>query len=141
MILPVVGFLLFHAPRVVLAMTAIWLPGLGLGIALVAWLGWLIVPFLAADLVLLAVVRWIEGDTPLPLGLTDAALHGGLIVISWWLYHHVAGGSRWLDDPRSATIFLLLVPGVIAALLTACCETLRRGTGCKLAFDSRWSPC
>ncbi len=102
---------------------AIWLPGLGLGIALVAWLGWLIVPFLAADLVLLAVVRWIEGDTPLPLGLTDAALHSSQIGLSWWLYHHVARGSRWLDDPRSATLFLLLVPGLLA-LLTACLQAL-----------------
>jgi PAS domain S-box-containing protein len=124
LLLAVGGFLLFHFTWWYQGDgDGIWLPGLGLGIALVAWLGWLIVPFLVADLVLLAIIRGIAQLTPLPLGLADAALYGGQIGISWWLYHRVARGSRWLDDPPSATVFLLLVPGLLA-LIAACLQAL-----------------
>lgn len=124
-IFPIIGFLFFLAAWYFQGENAgIWLPGLGLGIVLVAWLGWRIFPFLAAGLVLLVVRDWLaQRGPPVLLGLTDAALHIGQIGLSWWLYHHVARGSRWLDDPRSATIFLLLVPGLLA-LSTACLQAL-----------------
>lgn len=92
----------------------LWLPGLGLGIALVSWLGWRILPLCAIALLL---ARWQthrEGEGMLVLA--DVVLHSLLIGISWWLYHDVAQGSRWLDDPHSATIFLMVVPGALAAL-------------------------
>ena len=75
----------------------VWLPGLGLGIALAAWLGWRFLPFLAADLLVLAVFH--------RLNFLDVFLHAALIGSAWWLYTRVALGSRWLDDPRSATLF------------------------------------
>src|SRR5207247_2528072 len=42
---------------------------------------------------------------------------------SWYLYRHVAKGSRWLEEPRSATVFLLLVAGAVA-WFTACLHAL-----------------
>jgi PAS domain S-box-containing protein len=93
--------------------TGYWLPGLGLGIALVSWLGWRILPVLSLVLLL---VRSLTHANPRPaIILGDTVLHTLQIGISWWLYHHVARGSRWLDDPRSATIFLILVPGGLSA--------------------------
>src|SRR5690242_12772452 len=85
-----------------------WLPGLGLGIVLLAWLGWRILPVLALEVLL---ARWLNpphADASLMLILRDTLLHTLTIAVSWWLYHEIAGGSRWLDDPRSATIFLIL---------------------------------
>lgn len=92
----------------------LWLPGLGLGIALVAWLGFQVVPALA--LALLG-ARWMaSGNAGFGVVVADAVLHTLQISLSWWIYHRIARGSRWLDDPRSATTFLILVPGGIAAL-------------------------
>ena len=94
--------------------TSYWLPGLGLGIALIAWLGWRILPVLA---IVLLTIRWLtHGSYPGLLIVADSMLHIFLIGSSWWLYHHVARGSRWLDDPNSATTFLILVPGGLSAL-------------------------
>jgi PAS domain S-box-containing protein len=90
-----------------------WLPGLGLGIVLIAWVGWRIMPALAA--VLLLVRALTHADDGATLVLVDSALHIALIGLSWWLYFHVARGSRWLDDPNSATLFLILVPGGLSA--------------------------
>jgi PAS domain S-box-containing protein len=45
--------------------------------------------------------------------MVDAVLTAGEIALGWWCYHNRAGGARQLNDPRSATLFLLLVPGVI----------------------------
>ncbi len=67
-------------------------------------------------LVLLLARYWAEPDADILFTLADTALHIGLIGSSWWLYHVVGRGSRWLDDPRSATLFLILVPGVLSAL-------------------------
>jgi PAS domain S-box-containing protein len=94
--------------------TRYWLPGLGLGIALLWWLGWRILPVLALDLL---VVRWLthHAHSATTIILADTLLHTLHIALSWWLYHQVARGSRWLDDPRSATIFLILVPGGLSA--------------------------
>ncbi len=106
----VVGLVVFHAcwvwqsqPR------GLWLPGLGVGIALVSWLGWRILPLLLADFVL---VGWFWGLHDSDASLATALMgHGAVIGLAWWLYHHVGHGSRWLDDPRSATLFLILIPG------------------------------
>ena len=91
-----------------------WLPGLGLGIALVSWLGWRILPPLAVELLL--VRCWTHYETGAVLILGDAALHLLVIAAAWWLYHTVARGSRWLDDPNSVTVFLILIPGGLSAL-------------------------
>ncbi|MSU76872.1 MAG: PAS domain S-box protein [Gemmataceae bacterium] len=87
----------------------LWLPGLGVGVVLVSWFGWRILPVLLVDLLL---ARW-PFDLSANAGLiaTEILCQGTLIGSSWWLYHHLAHGSRWLDDPRSAMIFLILIPG------------------------------
>src|SRR5262245_55152712 len=116
------GLLLFH----LVGMGAgseegLWLPALGLGIALVSWFGWWYAALLAVDLF---VVRWGNYPThPLWLVVLDSVLLAAQIAGSWWCFSVAAQGSRWLDDPRSATVFLLIVPGVINAG-AACFEAL-----------------
>jgi hypothetical protein len=119
LILACAGVILFHLAWLFQGdETSFWLPGLGLGIALFSWLGWRVLPLLALDMLL---VRWqtsyrVEESLVLRHVFADTLLHLLLIFASWWLYHRVARGSRWLDDPRSATLFLILVPGGLAAL-------------------------
>jgi|GEM_PF-1646372 len=99
----------------------LWLPGLGLGLALVSWFGWWYVPLLAVDLF---IVRTTTHPTqPLILMALDSALLAGQIAASWWCYAVAAKGSRWLDDPRSATVYLLIVPGGMTAA-AACVQAL-----------------
>lgn len=90
-----------------------WLPGLGLGVTLISWFGWRIVPVLAVELL---VARWLtSSDASLLRILADTLLHTAHMGLGWWLYASVAQGARRLDDPRSATVFLILVPGGLAA--------------------------
>ncbi len=113
-ILAMAGALLFYLTwRFQREETGVWLPGLGLGIALTAWLGWWMVPMLAVEILVARLFTY--PDVGLLANLADTVLNTAVIAASWWLYHHVARGSRWLDDPRSATVFLLLVPGLVAA--------------------------
>ena len=109
------GVLLFHAAWFWQRdETRYWLPGLGLGIVLLSWLGWRILPVLALDLLL---VRWLtHAEAGIPIVLADTLLHILQIGLSWWLYYYIARGSRWLDDPQSATTFLILIPGGLSAL-------------------------
>ena len=95
----------------------LWLPGLGLGLALVAWLGLAIVPLLALDLLLARVL--LHADQTLPQDLGDSVLLAAEMGLSWWVYAHLARGSRRLEDPRSATVFLILVPGALAASMAS----------------------
>jgi PAS domain S-box-containing protein len=99
----------------------LWLPGLGLGIALVSWFGWWYAALLAVDLFVVRI--GIYPSHPLWLVAMDSALLAAQIAGSWWCYSVAAQGTRWLDDPRSATVFLLIVPGVLNAA-TACFEAL-----------------
>jgi PAS domain S-box-containing protein len=116
------GLVLFH----LIGMGAgreegLWLPGLGFGIALVSWFGWWFAPLLAVDLF---VVRMVIYPThPLWLVAFGSVLLAAQIAGSWWCYSVAAQGSRWLDDPRAATVFLLIVPGGINAG-AACMEAL-----------------
>jgi PAS domain S-box-containing protein len=109
----VVGLALFHLCGLTAGdASRLWLPGLGLGIGLYAWLGWRILPWLAADLLLGA----LQESRPWLQIVVDTALLTAQIPLSWWIYHQLARGSRWLDDPRSATVFLILVPGALSVL-------------------------
>jgi signal transduction histidine kinase/integral membrane sensor domain MASE1 len=91
----------------------LWLPGVGVGLALVAWLGQGIVPFIALALFLAKIIS--PGDQAPSQILVDSLLTAWELGLSWWLYASVAKGTRRLEDPRSATVFLLLVPGALAA--------------------------
>ncbi len=109
------GLLFFYLAWLVQGDEAgLWLPGLGLGIVVVSWLGWRILPLLA--LVLLVARLQTFSERGLAVVAADTALHTILIALSWWVYLEVAGGSRWLDDPRSATTFLMIGPGGLSAL-------------------------
>lgn len=102
----------------------LWLPGLGVGLALVAWLGRGVLILLFVDL--LWARTSIRPDKALAYHLGDCLLITAELGLSWWLYAGVARGTRRLDDPRSATTFLILVPGAVAAGM-ASMQALFRG--------------
>jgi len=92
-----------------------WLPGLGVGVTLLAWFGWRALGPLAGTLLLVrCLTHTAEGSLLIFAGSFFHILH---IAAGWWLYHVVARGSRGLDDPRSATIFLLFIPGILSIVL------------------------
>jgi signal transduction histidine kinase len=113
--LAALGLVLFHLAFWLAGRhDGLWLPGLGLGIALVAWLGQAIVPLLALDLVL---VSWLTAPERALAGhLVDTALLIVPMALSWWCYTEIAHGVDTLDDPRSATAFLIIVPGVFTVI-------------------------
>jgi PAS domain S-box-containing protein len=107
----VAGLVLFHLSAIYLGKEpGLWLAPLGLGLVLTAWVGlWAVFP-LFADLFI--VLAW-SGDWS--AALVDSFLLATQIALSWWCYGILGRGSRRLDDPRSAVLFLILVPGVLAA--------------------------
>lgn len=109
------GLLLFHVSLLLAGDPAgLWFVPPGLGMAFVAWFGpWFAVP-LFLDVVL---TQLIGGQSFFP-SIVSGALLSAQIVVSWWCYHTLARGTRLMDDPRSAVLFLLVVPG-IAGLLFA----------------------
>ena len=110
-LLLVAGLVLFHLSAIYLGKEpGLWLAPLGLGLVLTAWVGlWAVFP-LFADLFI--VLAW-SGDWS--AALVDSFLLATQIALSWWCYGILGRGSRRLDDPRSAVLFLILVPGVLAA--------------------------
>jgi PAS domain S-box-containing protein len=114
-LLTVPGLVLFHLSVVFLGKEpGLWLPSVGLGLALTAWLGLWAVPVLFADMFLVHV--W-AGD--LWTGLVDSFLLAAQVGLSWWCYAGLGRGSRQLADPRSTVLFLILVPGVVAAFFAS----------------------
>ncbi len=91
--------------------TGLWLPALGVGVALLSWTSWWLLPLLAVE----TLVSSLLVDDGQSLPWADSLLLAGQIGLSWWAYHTLARGSRWLEDPRSCMLFLVLVPGLIAA--------------------------
>ncbi|MEI7683925.1 MAG: PAS domain S-box protein [Planctomycetota bacterium] len=97
--------------------TVLWSPMLGVALAGTVWFG---PRFLVA--LLIAVVGIALAFTPAGVVMTplQASLIGVVqsleVAAAWWFFTVLARGSRHLDDPRSAVLFLLLVPGVAAAL-------------------------
>lgn len=94
---------------------ALWAPAAGIGIALTVWLGVWVLPILAADVVVVGLLLT-PYHGPLRLALESLFLTGQIGLV-WWAFIQVAGGARRLDDPRSATVFLILGPGLVEALL------------------------
>lgn len=87
---------------------------LGLGIAVVAWVGHWVSPLLALAMVAVGILHAGAGDLFPPL-------LGGVLMLcqlslSWEGYHRVCRGARGLNDPNSATLFLVLVPGLLAGV-------------------------
>jgi PAS domain S-box-containing protein len=103
-----------------------WFPPAGIGLALVAWFGPRLAWLIAADGVLVVLqALLLSGFAPGPaaplLALTaaDALLGAAGLALGWWLYHHLAEGARTFGDPRSAVLFLFLVPGAAAVTAAA----------------------
>jgi PAS domain S-box-containing protein len=105
----------------------LWAPSAGLGLVLVAWWG----PRAGLLLIgagLLAVLQTVfvsvaysgrVDATPLSMSIGDALLETAEVLAAWWLYRRLGGGARTLNDPQSAVLFVLLVPGLTAALFAA----------------------
>ncbi|HZY87914.1 MAG TPA: PAS domain S-box protein [Gemmataceae bacterium] len=102
----------------------LWFAPAGLGLALVAWFGPRFAVWLLADGLLVALQAGfvgLLGEAERPLrasGLLafDAVLGAVELPLAWWLYHSRARGARQLGDPRSAILFLVLVPGLVTGL-------------------------
>ncbi len=92
----------------------LWNPFFGVGLVLVIWQGWRIALFVG---IVVGVISWIVPYQFLPYQspFAEALIGAGELLISWWAYQVLAQGQRRVNDPRSATIFLLLVPGLILA--------------------------
>lgn len=127
LLLFVPGLLLFHVSAVYLGSEpGLWLAPLGVGLALIAWFGlWAVLP-LFADLFFVKVqsAEW-------SVALVDSFFISIQLGLSWWCYSVLGKGSRRLADPRSAVLFLILVPGFLAAdfaLLQALIMSLRGAT-------------
>jgi signal transduction histidine kinase/integral membrane sensor domain MASE1 len=94
---------------------ALWFPPAGLALVLLAWQGWLGLGLAVVVTFLLRVV-FAPADAGVVAALWEALLLGVEVGGAWWLYQGPVGGSRRVNDPRSATMFLLLVPGLAAGL-------------------------
>jgi PAS domain S-box-containing protein len=91
----------------------LWVPAVGVGIALTAWVGFWILPLLMVDAVLVGLIVSHEGG--ILRVVLDSVLLTGQVGWIWYAYNSLAGGTRRLNDPRSATLFLILGPGVVEA--------------------------
>jgi PAS domain-containing protein len=93
---------------------------------LVAWLGARATVIIVADALLVQAQARLFGTLPeggetwqaWTNAIWDALLSGAEAGIVWWLYYRVAGGARRPIDPRSASLFLFLVPGISVGLFT-----------------------
>ncbi|HVS36558.1 MAG TPA: PAS domain S-box protein [Gemmataceae bacterium] len=94
----------------------LWAPAAGFGLVLVAWFGpraaWLV---LAAGVLTVVEAILVGGGAARPgLAAGDALIGAAQILAAWRLYRRW-GGARALNDPRSAVLFLLIVPGLTTA--------------------------
>ena len=96
----------------------IWSPVAGLGIVFIAWFGWRFGVGVLVASGLLLVVQHLAGTALLDLSwvLVETTLLPLEAFSAWWLYHTIARGNPRMGDPRSAMLFVLLVPGVVALL-------------------------
>ncbi|MFO0967483.1 MAG: ATP-binding protein [Gemmataceae bacterium] len=110
-----VGLVAFHLAHLLAGPEeGLWLPALGIGFVLTAWLDLRVVPLLAIDAILARLM--IRENHSILQVCCDGLLFGAQVGVSWWAYDRVAKGARRLEDPRSATVFLIVVPGLVAAL-------------------------
>ena len=90
----------------------LWLPSLGVGIAILSWTSWWVLPLLAVEVLACRLPLAVDSRA----AIAESVLLAGQIGASWWVYHRLAKGSRWLEDPLSGMLFLVIVPGMVAAL-------------------------
>jgi PAS domain S-box-containing protein len=109
--------LLSHVLLSQLSSTTLVFAPLGFGLALVAWHGYGLAVGLALGLI---VLQWVfpPAGTTAGQAVVEGVFTGVNIAAAWWCYMR-AGGARMLNDPRSATVFLLLVPGLVTLACAA----------------------
>jgi len=95
----------------------LWLPAVGIGIAFTAWIGYRILPFFALTALIANYLLYRSFSEGALRQVLDALFVPAQVGLGWWVYHRLAGGSKRLDDPRSATLFLIVVPGLVEGLL------------------------
>ncbi len=98
----------------------LWWPLVGVALAFTFWLGGRFAAlfiFVLAALVLAAWLTWGNQTRTYPFALPALILcvEAVEVVAAWWLYIRIAKGSREIDDPQSAVLFLVLIPGGVAA--------------------------
>ena len=100
----------------------VWFAPLGIGVALIAWFGPRMLLLVAADSLFVSFQAYLLSASPdytfLWMAIPRAALEAGEVGAAWWCYHRLAHGRRSLDDLRSATLFLFLVPGLVGGVFT-----------------------
>src|SRR5262245_49668222 len=99
---------------------ALWFPPAGIGLVLVAWFGPRAALLVLVDGLLLilqgVLLGWLPNPAAIPSGVglaaADVVLAAGAGPVAWSFYHRRGRGARSLGDPRSAMLFLFLVPGL-----------------------------
>jgi PAS domain S-box-containing protein len=136
-------------PAVWGAAPGLWAPAAGVGFVLVAWFGrrgaWLVVTAGLLALMQAVVVAAVAGkidSSLLALAAGDAVLGAAEVLAAWAVYRRL-GGARALVDPRSAVVFVLVVPGLMAATFAAAhavltAAILGQWAGFGLLLAQRW---
>ncbi len=95
----------------------VWSPAGGLALALVAWFGprAALIPLAAGAVALLPPSTGPKGWTAFATCVESSA-NVLEALVGCWLFLRLAGGARRLADPRSAVAFVLLLPGLAAAV-------------------------
>ncbi len=114
-------------PIAVTGLPGLWAPSAGFGLVLIAWYGpraaWLLLgAALLTVLQTILVGAFFAGrvdTTSLSMTLAGALLETAEVVAAWWVYRRLGGGARALNDPQSALLFVLVVPGLTAVLFAA----------------------
>ena len=110
-----------------------------------AWFGPRVLLLVAADSLLVSFqALLLSGDwdsTLLVMAVLRASLETGEVWFAWWCYHRQARGSRSLDDLRSATLFLLLIPGLVIGVFSLGFDVLSLWSGDwhGLSLLQRWT--
>jgi PAS domain S-box-containing protein len=105
---------------------ALWYSPLGVGIALAGWLGPVAALLVVIDGFLVAIQTRVLGTFLVPgqgvdpsLAVVGEAIWTALEVwAAWWVYFRAAKNPLALNDPHSATLFLLIIPGGVVGLWT-----------------------
>jgi PAS domain S-box-containing protein len=103
---------------------AVWFLPAGIGFLLATWLGPRAAWGVAIDgLLVLVQTRLVgtevcgrTGVAAWVVGAGNALVGGAEVWVAWWCYHRAARGSWRLLDPRSASLFLILGPGLVSGL-------------------------
>jgi PAS domain S-box-containing protein len=115
----------------------LWFPAAGVALCLVAWFGWRAVLLIFLDgLLVTAQAIFLEilslgvrSSTELALIGADALLLPAEIGAAWFLYHSLGRGARAPADPRSAALFLVVIPAATLSVFAVFRAALYSSSG------------